>query len=130
MVDWPFTLVRVFAFYPFYAFGVLFRPQIDMLDRLATRFWAVRAVPALLLLAGYGVRFLQMMQYEGQLGESAKIFNDAAYGEGYALPGPRPFPAGGYRHQCGTGGRRGRLPDPGPAGPADLAQSICSTSRF
>ena len=35
---------------------------------------------------GYGVRSLQMMQYEGQLGESAKIFNDAAYGEGYALP--------------------------------------------
>lgn len=85
-VDWPFTLVRVFAFYPFYAFGVLFRPQIDTLDQLASRFLAVRVVPAVLLLAGYGVRFWQMMQYEGQLGESAKIFNDVAYGEGYALP--------------------------------------------
>lgn len=85
-IDWPFTLVRVFAFYPFYAFGVLFRPQIDALDRLACRFWAVRLVPALLLLAGYGYRFWQMMQFEGRLGESAKIFHDVPYGEGYAMP--------------------------------------------
>lgn len=84
-IDWPFTLVRVFAFYPFYAFGVLFRPQIDVLDRAAAQFLAVRVVPALLLLAGYGVRFWQMMQYEGQLSESAKIFNDVPYGEGYAM---------------------------------------------
>ena len=48
-IDWLFTLVRVFAFYPFYAFGVLFRPQIDTLDRAASRFWAVRVVPGLLL---------------------------------------------------------------------------------
>ena len=53
-IDWPFTLVRVFAFYPFYAFGVLFRPQVDALDRLANRFWAVRVAPALLLLPGTG----------------------------------------------------------------------------
>lgn len=84
-VDWPFTLVRVFAFYPFYAFGVLFRPQIDGLARAAARFWAVRLVPAALLLAGYGWNFWKMMHYEGQLSESAKIFNDVAYGEGYAM---------------------------------------------
>lgn len=84
-IDWPFTLVRVFAFYPFYAFGVLFRPQIDALDRAAARFWALRVVPGLLLLAGYGIRFWQMMQFEGRLGESAKIFNDVPYGEGYAM---------------------------------------------
>lgn len=84
-IDWPFTLVRVFAFYPFYAFGVLFRPQIDALDRAASRFRAVRVIPGLLLLAGYGIRFWQMMHYEGQLSESAKIFNDVPYGEGYAM---------------------------------------------
>lgn len=44
-IDWPFTLVRVFAFYPFYAFGVLFRPQIDALVRLAGRWRAVQVVP-------------------------------------------------------------------------------------
>lgn len=84
-IDWPFTLVRVFAFYPFYAFGVLFRPQIDALDRTAARFWAVRLVPAVLLLLGYGIRFWQMLQSEGSLGLSAPIFNDVAYGEGYTM---------------------------------------------
>ncbi len=84
-IDWPFTLVRVFAFYPFYAFGVLFSPQIDALDRAAHRFWAVRVVPGLAVLAIYGLRFYEMLQFEGQLGESAKIFNDVAYGEGYAM---------------------------------------------
>lgn len=84
-IDWPFTLVRVFAFYPFYAFGVLFRPQIDALARLAERWLAVQILPALLLLAGYGVRFWQMLHFEGQLGESAKIFNDVAYQEGYTM---------------------------------------------
>ncbi|MFR3791454.1 MAG: acyltransferase family protein [Blautia massiliensis (ex Durand et al. 2017)] len=85
-IDWPFTLVRVFAFYPFYAFGVLFRPQIDELARAAARFWAVRLVPAALLLAVYGWNFWQMMHYDGQLSESAKIFNDVAYGDGYGMP--------------------------------------------
>lgn len=84
-IDWPFTLVRVFAFYPFYAFGVLFRPQIDALAQLAERWLAVQILPALLLLAGYGVRFWQMLHFEGQLGESAKIFNDVAYQEGYTM---------------------------------------------
>lgn len=84
-IDWPFTLVRVFAFFPFYAFGVLFRPQIDALDRAASRFWALRVVPGLVLLAGYGFRFWQMMQSDVPPGDSAKIFNDVAYGEGYTL---------------------------------------------
>lgn len=35
LVDWPFTLVRVFAFYPFYACGVLLRPQLDRLAAFA-----------------------------------------------------------------------------------------------
>ena len=44
-IDWPFTLVRVFAFYPFYAFGVLFRPQIDALVRLAGAGGRCRSCP-------------------------------------------------------------------------------------
>lgn len=84
-IEWPFTLVRVFAFYPFYAFGVLFRPQIDLLDQAAHRFWAVRVVPALLLLGGYGYYFWQLMHFENPPGESAKIFNDVAYQEGYVM---------------------------------------------
>lgn len=84
-IDWPFTLVRVFAFFPFYALGVLFRPQIDALDRAASRFWALRAVPALLLLGCYGFNFLQMLQAENPPSDSANIFNDVPYGEGYVL---------------------------------------------
>ena len=45
-VDWPFTLVRAFAYYPFYAFGVLFRPQIDRLDDLAATSPVMRLAPA------------------------------------------------------------------------------------
>lgn len=84
-IDWPFTLVRVFAFFPFYAFGVLFRPQIDALDRAASRFWALRVIPGLLLLGGYGFHFWQMMQYENPASDSANIFNDVPYGDGYTM---------------------------------------------
>ena len=34
----------------------------------------------------YGLYFRSLMLQEGQLRESAKIFNDVAYGEGYAMP--------------------------------------------
>ena len=85
-VDWPFTLVRVFAYYPFYAFGVLFRPQIDRLDDLAATSPVMRLAPAGALVVCYGLYFRSLMLQEGQLRESAKIFNDVAYGEGYAMP--------------------------------------------
>ena len=85
-VDWPFTLVRVFAYYPFYAFGVLFRPQIDRLDDLAATSPVMRLAPAGAMVVCYGLYFRSLMLQEGQLRESAKIFNDVAYGEGYAMP--------------------------------------------
>ena len=85
-VDWPFTLVRVFAYYPFYAFGVLFRPQIDRLDDLAATSPVMRLGPAGALVVCYGLYFRSLMLQEGQLRESAKIFNDVAYGDGYAMP--------------------------------------------
>ena len=37
LIDWPFMLVRVFAFFRFYAFGVLFRPQLDTLAAFAAQ---------------------------------------------------------------------------------------------
>ena len=46
LVDWPFTLVRVFAFYPFYACGVLLRPQLDRLAAFAAEHRPVRLVAA------------------------------------------------------------------------------------
>ena len=70
-VDWPFTLVRVFAYYPFYAFGVLFRPQIDRLDDLAATSPVMRLAPAGALVVCYGLYFRSLMLQEGQLRESA-----------------------------------------------------------
>ena len=46
LIDWPFMLVRVFAFFPFYAFGVLFRPQLDTLAAFAAQNRAARLLPA------------------------------------------------------------------------------------
>ena len=55
LVDWPFTLVRVFAFYPFYACGVLLRPQLDRLAAYAAEHRPVRLVASRRhLLAGLG----------------------------------------------------------------------------
>ena len=76
----------MFAYYPFYAFGVLFRPQIDRLDDLAATSPVMRLAPAGALVVCYGLYFRSLMLQEGQLRESAKIFNDVAYGDGYAMP--------------------------------------------
>ena len=55
-MDWPFTLVRVFAFYPFYACGVLLRPQLDRLAAFAAEHRPVRLMGgALSLLTGAGL---------------------------------------------------------------------------
>ena len=64
-VDWPFTLVRVFAYYPFYAFGVLLRPQIDRLDDLAATSPVMRLAPAGALVVCYGLYFRSLMLQEG-----------------------------------------------------------------
>ena len=78
--------MRVFAYYPFYAFGVLFRPQIDRLDDLAATSPVMRLAPAGALVVCWraGCILRSLMLQEGQLRESAKIFNDVAYGDGEA----------------------------------------------
>ena len=58
LVEWPFTLVRVVAFYPFYAFGVLFRPQTRMrLAAAAAEKCSLRRAALAALLVGYGAVF-------------------------------------------------------------------------
>lgn len=108
-VDWPFTLVRVFAYYPFYAFGVLFRPQIDRLDDLAATSPVMRLAPAGALVVCYGLYFRSLMLQEGQLRESAKIFNDVAYGEGYGHARPGTVLRHRYCDQPGADRRPGRM---------------------
>lgn len=46
----------------------------------------MRLAPAGALVVCYGLYFRSLMLQEGQLRESAKIFNDVAYGDGYAMP--------------------------------------------
>ena len=82
LVDWPFTLVRVFAFYPFYACGVLLRPQLDRLAAFATEHRPVRLVAAAGLVLGYGAYFLWVLRADPIMDHSAELFHDVSYAGG------------------------------------------------
>lgn len=85
-VDWPFALERVFAFYPFFAFGVLFAPTLSALARYAQQREPLRLGAGLALLVGYGLCFWAVLTERLNRGESAKLFHDVPYGDGYAPP--------------------------------------------
>lgn len=82
LADLPFTLVRVFAFYPFYAFGVLFRPQLDQLAARASDCLVLRRVAAAGLAAGYGVYFAYVLRANPILDNSPQLFHDVSYAGG------------------------------------------------
>ena len=82
LVDWPFTLVRVFAFYPFYACGVLLRPQLDRLAAFAAEHRPVRLVAAAGLVLGYGAYFLWVLRADPIMDHSAELFHDVSYAGG------------------------------------------------
>lgn len=82
LIDWPFMLVRVFAFFPFYAFGVLFRPQLDTLAAFAAQNRAARLLPAAGLAVGYGFYFIRVFCSETILDNSAELFHDVSYAGG------------------------------------------------
>lgn len=82
LVDWPFTLVRVFAFYPFYACGVLLRPQLDRLAAFAAEHRPVRLVAAAGLVLSYGAYFLWVLRADPIMDHSAELFHDVSYAGG------------------------------------------------
>ena len=82
LVDWPFTLVRVFAFYPFYACGVLLRPQLARLAAFAAEHRPVRLVAAAGLVLGYGAYFLWVLRADPIMDHSAELFHDVSYAGG------------------------------------------------
>ena len=82
LVDWPFTLVRVFAFYPFYACGVLLRPQLDRLAAFAAEHRPVRLVAAAGLVLGYGAYFFWVLRADPIMDHSAELFHDVSYAGG------------------------------------------------
>jgi len=84
-IEWPFTLVRVFAYFPFYAFGVLFRPGLDALAHTARSKRPLR-VAALLSFGGFYLWiFVSHLTSEVPVVESAKIFHDVPYFDGYTM---------------------------------------------
>ena len=82
LVEWPFTLVRVVAFYPFYAFGVLFRPQLDALAAAAAEKCSLRRAALAALLVGYGAYFLRVLLADPILDNSPQLFHDVSYAGG------------------------------------------------
>ena len=82
LIDWPFMLVRVFAFFPFYAFGVLFRPQLDTLAAFSAQNRAARLLPAASLAVGYGLYFIRVFCSETILDNSTELFHDVSYAGG------------------------------------------------
>ncbi len=82
LAELPFTLVRVFAFYPFYAFGVLFRPQIDRLAARAAECAVLRRIVVAGLAVGYGAYFVYVLRAEPLLDNSAQLFHDVSYAGG------------------------------------------------
>lgn len=82
LVEWPFTLVRVVAFYPFYVFGVLFRPQLDALAAAAAEKCSLRRAALAALLVGYGAYFLRVLLADPILDNSPQLFHDVSYAGG------------------------------------------------
>ena len=84
-VEWPFALNRVFAFYPFFAAGVLFRSEVDGWSDRAQKRPVLRWAAGLGVAVGYGFRFWQIWRLPEPVYEGARIFQDAAYQAGFAM---------------------------------------------
>ena len=85
MVEWPYAFNRVFAFFPYYAAGVLFRTEIDCWYRAARRIVTLRVLPGLALVILYGFWFVSILRAPEPVYESPRIFHDVAYRDGYTM---------------------------------------------
>ncbi len=84
-VEWPFAFNRVFAFFPYYAAGVLFKEEIDRWFCAARKNPVLPAVSAVALVAFYGFVFGSVLRAPEPVYEGARIFHDVAYTDGYAM---------------------------------------------
>lgn len=75
LVDWPFSLGRVFSFFPFFAFGVLFA---EPFQRWQKRWYAWGPLTAVILIF-YGVITQRILSAELPVYEGARIFQSDAY---------------------------------------------------
>lgn len=83
--EWPLALDRVLAFYPFYALGVLFRPEIDRWFRAARQARPVRPLLALALTAVYGSWFFKLCRLSAPFFTAGPIWQDRPYAAGYGM---------------------------------------------
>lgn len=81
----PEALARLLPFYPFYAFGVLFREEVDLWCRAARRQPPLRRLPALAALVVYGCWFLAVLRAPEPVYESARIWHTSVYGGNYTV---------------------------------------------
>ncbi|MGN0974895.1 MAG: acyltransferase family protein, partial [Gemmiger sp.] len=88
-VDWPLSLGRVTSFYPFYAFGVLFAPQIDRWYKTTVRRWPLRLALAGAFFAVYGNWFLSVLRAPEPVYEGGRIFQGASYAADHYTTGDR-----------------------------------------
>ncbi len=75
----PDALSRLLPFYPFYAFGVLFRQDVDLWCRTARRRPLLRWLPALTALAVYAFCFFSVLRAPEPIYESARIWQNTVY---------------------------------------------------
>ncbi|MDD4850506.1 MAG: acyltransferase family protein [Gemmiger sp.] len=83
--QWPFTLNRVFAFFPFFAFGVVFRQEVARWYAAVSTSLPVRWVLGGVAAVVYGSWFVAILRQAEPVYEGARIFHDAPYGAGYTM---------------------------------------------
>lgn len=82
LVDWTFSLGRVFSFFPFFAFGVLFSDWMDRWNDTAARHRPLRAILLAGLLVFYGLTFRYVMHRPEPAFEGERLFQSASYAAG------------------------------------------------
>lgn len=81
----PESLARILPFYPFYAFGVLFREPLDAWCRAARRHPLLRWLPLAAAAVVYGCWFFSVLRAPEPVFEGVRLWHTAAYGGNYTL---------------------------------------------
>ena len=119
-VNWPFDLGRVFSFFPFFAFGVLFAEPF----RSWQKRWYAWGPLAAAIVVFYTVTVQRIVTAETPVYEGARIFQSDAYAVGgYLMQDRAVFYLLGLWHRAGHhphSGAHQAACQPGPANPAHL----------
>ena len=85
-VSWPYSLDRVFSFFPFFAFGVLFSNVADAWNALAHHHPLIRIELFAILFFLYGRAFYNIVTAPEPVYEGVRLFQDSSYfSAGYTM---------------------------------------------